>query len=88
MLDTSKIIVKDVRHDRPLTKKINKKYLIEKIQFLIDSGFVLVKKDMFDAPKNPKDENGEWIHYFVKRRQVFVKSNMINIIYYIEDFQK
>jgi hypothetical protein len=66
--------------------KIDEQYFIDKIQILIDSGFHLQKGDIFDV-KNLLKEDVDYINYKVGDRQIFVSSENIEIIYYIDLFE-
>jgi hypothetical protein len=86
MLDTSKIANIEVRHNS-IIREINKKYLIDKIYFLLNCGLQLLKYDIIDVPENLEDEDTDYIHYRVIERQIWIHSNKINIIYYIDDLE-
>jgi hypothetical protein len=62
---------------------IDEQYFIDKIQLLIDSGLHLQKGDIFDV-ENLLEENADYINYKVKGRQIFVSSENIEVMYYIE----
>jgi hypothetical protein len=86
MLDTSKIANIEVRHNS-IIREINEKYLIDKIYFLLNCGLQLLKYDIIDVPENLEDEDMDYIHYRVIERQIWIHSNKINIIYYIDDLE-
>lgn len=68
---------------RCFDSNIDEQYFIDKIQLLIDSGFHLQKGDTFDV-ENLTEENADYINYKVGERQIFVSSENIEVIYYIE----
>ena len=68
---------------RCFESNIDEKYFIDKIQLLIDNGFQLLKGDTFDV-EDLTVEYGDYINYKVRGRQIFVSSENIEIMYYIE----
>ena len=62
---------------------IDEQYFINKIQLLIDNGFQLLKGDIFDV-EDLIDIESDYINYKVRGRQIFVSSENIEVMYYIE----